>query len=215
MKLRRTWRDNKKGESATATAGRTAAVGAVVRAAATAAGALRGRRGWAAGGVGVLVLGLVGAWLLLGGEEGQDGPPDPRARQYKDVDACLLTGEKGIGPGTLAASVWEGMQEASLETLARVNYVPVTGPQSVENVRPFFNSLVQRQCEVVLAVGASQVQVTRDSAEKYPDVRFVVVGDTSGTHVEPPGNVTVAKPDERLKDTVKESIRDAVQTAKT
>jgi basic membrane lipoprotein Med (substrate-binding protein (PBP1-ABC) superfamily) len=158
----------------------------------------------------VVVLGLVGAWLFIGE---QDVPPDPRARQYKEFDACLLTGEKGVGRGTLAASVWEGMQEASLETRARVNYVPVMGPQSVENTRPFFNSLIQRQCDVVLAVGASQVQVTQAAAGSHPEVRFVVVGGTSGREAAGAGNVTVAKPDEGLKETVAEAIRHAVRAS--
>jgi basic membrane lipoprotein Med (substrate-binding protein (PBP1-ABC) superfamily) len=156
---------------------------------------------------------VVGAWLLTGD---QDGPPDPRARQYAEVDACLLTGEEGITPGTPAASVWEGMQKASLETLARVNYVPVTGPQSVDNVGPFFNSLIQRQCEVVLAVGTSQVQVTRAAAAKHPEVRFVVVdgaSDSKAVKAVKAKNVTVAKPDGKLHETVAESIRQAVRMA--
>jgi basic membrane lipoprotein Med (substrate-binding protein (PBP1-ABC) superfamily) len=209
MKIRRTWRGNKRDNKK----GRPARKAAVARVMAATAGALRGRRGWAAGGAGVLVLGVLGAWLLTGD---QDGPPDPRARQYAEVDACLLTGEEGITPGTPAASVWEGMQKASLETLARVNYVPVTGPQSVDNVGPFFNSLIQRQCEVVLAVGTSQVQVTRAAAAKHPEVRFVVVDGTSGTKAVKAvkaGNVTVAKPDGSLQETVAESIRQAVRMA--
>ncbi|MDO0914299.1 BMP family ABC transporter substrate-binding protein [Streptomyces sp. DT2A-34] len=210
MKLRRTWRGNKR-DSKKGPAGKPARKAAVARVMAATAGALRGRRGWAAGGAAVVVvLGVLGAWFLTGG---QDGPPDPRARQYTEVDACLLTGEKGIAPGTPAASVWEGMRKASLETRARVNYVPVTGPQSVDNVRPFFNSLIQRQCEVVLAVGTSQVQVTRAAAGKNPDVRFVVVDGTSGTKAVHAGNVTVAKPGGSVKETVAESIRQAVRMA--
>lgn len=210
MKIRRTWRGNKRDNKR----GKPARKAAVARVMAATAGAVRGRRGWAVGGAGVLVLGVLGAWLLI--PDDQDGPPDPRARQYAEIDACLLTGEKGITPGTPAAPVWEGMQKASLETLARVNYVPVTGPQSVDNVRPFFNSLIQRQCEVVLAVGTSQVQVTRAAAGKHPEVRFVVVDGTSGTKAAKEvkaGNVTVAKPDRSLQETVAESIRQAVQMA--
>ncbi|MFI6207112.1 BMP family ABC transporter substrate-binding protein [Streptomyces sp. NPDC051041] len=168
-------------------------------------GALRGRRGWAAtGGAAAVALALAGMWLFDGE---QAGPPDPRARQYTEVDACLLTGEKGILPGTPAAPVWKGMQEASLRTRARVNYVPVTGPQSVDNVRPFFNSLVQRRCEVVLAVGDAQVRVTRSDAGKHPEVRFVLVGD----EVSGGGNVVVVKPDAQLAESVADAVRRAVR----
>ncbi|MHB9861195.1 type 1 periplasmic-binding domain-containing protein [Streptomyces sp. YIM S03343] len=183
----------------------------MTRVTAVVADALRGRRGWAAaGGAGVVVLALAGVWLFGGSE--QDGPPDARARQYTEVDACLLTGEKGIQAGTRAATVWQGMQKASLETLARVNYVPVTGPQSVGNVRPFFNSLMQRQCEVVLAVGDAQVQVARAAAPQHPGVRFVVVdGDGEASEAD---NITTAKPDAQLKETVTEAVRQAVHKVK-
>ncbi|MGW7363621.1 BMP family ABC transporter substrate-binding protein [Streptomyces sp. NPDC054841] len=212
MKTRRTWR----------TTAKTSGSGAGVRIGrwlATAPGLLRGRAAWAAGSAAVIVLGLVGVWLFAGGEE--SGPPDPRARQYKEFDACLLTGEKGIAAGTPAAPVWEGMQQASLETRARVNYVPVMGPQSAENARPFFNSLVQRQCDVVLAVGAPQVEVTTAGAKQHPKVRFVVVDGApgaaagSGTAAGKSGNLTVAKQGDGLKSSVADVIRQAVKASES
>ncbi|WP_243878986.1 BMP family ABC transporter substrate-binding protein [Streptomyces sp. KS 21] len=154
----------------------------------------------------VLVLGLVGVWLFVGG--GQEGPPDPRARQYKEFDACLLTDEKGIVAGAAAAPVWDGMQKASLETRARVTYVPVVGEPSADNARPFFNSLMQRKCDVVLAVGAPQVEVTEAGAKQHPNARFVVVDGAQTA-----GNVVVAKSGDRLKETVADVIRRAVKAA--
>ncbi|WP_309226327.1 BMP family ABC transporter substrate-binding protein [Streptomyces lunaelactis] len=199
VKTRRTWRQaGERPESR-----RAARLG---RSLAVAAGSLRGRAGWAAGSAAVLVLGLVAVWLFLGGEK--SGPPDPRARQYKEFDACLLTDDKGILAGTPAAPVWEGMQQASQDTRARVNYVPVMGEQSAENARPFFNSLMQRQCDVVLAVGTPQVEVTEAGAKQHPKVRFVVVDGA-----EKAGNVTVAKSGDGLKETVAEAIRQAVKAS--
>ncbi|MBT2452945.1 BMP family ABC transporter substrate-binding protein [Streptomyces sp. ISL-43] len=199
MKTRRTWRNQAdRPESGS----RGAVLGRVL---AGAAGALRGRAGWVAGGAAVLALCLVGGWLFTGG---QDGPPDPRARQYKEFDACLLTDEKGIVTGAAAAPVWEGMQKASLETRARVTYVPVVGEPSAENARPLFNSLMQRKCDVVLAVGAAQVEVTEAGAKQYPRARFVVV-DGAATA----GNVMVAKSGDSLKETVAEAIRRAVDSS--
>lgn len=215
MKSRRDGRDREK--KTTASPARTP----VVRAMAAAAGVLRGRGAWVAGGVAAAVaLGLAGAWLFT--DEEKPGPPDPRARQYKEFDACLLTDEKGIAQGTLAASVWQGMQKASLETRARVSYVPVMGPQSVANVRPFFNSLIQRQCDVVVAVGAPQTQVTRADAGQHAKVRFVVVDGGSAEKAgkaektekaKEAGNVTVAQPGEELEATVADVIRHAVRTS--
>ncbi|MFD9303251.1 BMP family ABC transporter substrate-binding protein [Streptomyces sp. NPDC060048] len=201
MKTRRTWRKQEDRPES----GSGALLGRVL---AGAAGALRGRAGWTAGGAVVLVLGLVGVWLFAGG--GQDGPPDPRARQYKEFDACLLTDEKGIVTGAAAAPVWEGMQKASLETRARVTYVPVIGEPSAATARPFFNSLMQRQCDVVLAVGAPQVEVTEAGAKEHPKARFVVV-DGSRTA----GNVTVAKSGDTLQETVADAIRRAVRASGT
>lgn len=204
MKVRRTWRaserDEKKGKG-----GSLWSRVPVARVTAAVAAALRGPRGWAAAGVAaVAALALVGVWLL---DDEESTPPDPRARQYTEVDACLLTGEKGILAGTPAATVWQGMQEASLDTRARVTYIPVMGPQTADNVRPFFNSLMQRQCEIVLAVGGPQVEVTRADAGKHRDVRFIVVDDeTSATD-----GIAVAKPDARLKDTIADDVRQAVR----
>ncbi|MFF3845017.1 BMP family ABC transporter substrate-binding protein [Streptomyces sp. NPDC002328] len=204
MKTRRNWRSSSK-----KTPGRGAWVLGAVNGAAR---ALRGRRGWAAGGAAVALLALAGGlWLFLGGGDSANTPPDTRAREYRDVDACLLTGEDGIAQGTPAASVWEGMQQASEETRARVTYVPVTGEQSVDNVRPFLNGLVQRQCEVVLTVGAPQVRAAEAVAGEHPSLPFVVVGAGVKTAKD---NVTVVPPGEGLKSAVAQAIRDAVRDAK-
>ncbi|MFD7446443.1 BMP family ABC transporter substrate-binding protein [Streptomyces sp. NPDC059909] len=205
MKTRRTWRRNANPSAAGKGAGPGRLLAAV-------AGSLRGRTGWAVGSAAVVVLGLLGVWLFVGGQT--PGPPDPRARQYKDFDACLLTGEKGIAAGTPAAPVWKGMQDASLETRARVNYVPVMGEQSAQNARPFLNSLIQRQCDVVLTVGAPQAEVAQAGAGEHPKVRFVVVEDESGTGAKRDGkaeNVTFVKSGAGLSDSVAEAIREAVE----
>ncbi|MET9464818.1 BMP family ABC transporter substrate-binding protein [Streptomyces sp. NPDC006544] len=199
MKTRRTWRNR----AEEATPGNGALLGRVL---AKAARAPRGRAGWTAGGAAALVLALVGVWMFAGG--GQDGPPDPRARQYKEFDACLLTDEKGIVGGAAAAPVWEGMQKASLETHTRATYVPVVGEPSAANALPFFNSLMQRQCDVVLAVGAAQVEVAQAGAKDHPKAHFVVVDGSRSA-----GNVTVAKSGDGLEESVAEAIRRAVKTS--
>lgn len=42
-----------------------------------------------------------------------DDPAEPRAREYRDVTVCLLTGAAGV-TDPAAAPVWAGMQESSL-----------------------------------------------------------------------------------------------------
>lgn len=107
--------------------------------------------------------------------------PDTRARHYKDVDACLLTGKDGITAGTTAAEVWQGMQDASLKTHARVSYVPVTGEQSAANARPYLNGLLQRSCDVVVATGEPEVTAATQTAPQYQKVDFVLVGTPEPT----------------------------------
>ncbi|MFE9876055.1 hypothetical protein [Streptomyces sp. NPDC005784] len=80
------------------------------------------------------------------------------------------------------------MQEASRSTRVRVSFLPATGPDTRANVVPYVNSLVQEQCSVVVAVGATPVQAVRAVAPRQKQVRFVVVGDGPGS-----ANVSVVR----------------------
>ncbi|GAB3150889.1 hypothetical protein GCM10027290_39140 [Micromonospora sonneratiae] len=122
--------------------------------------------------------------------------PEPRARQYRDVTACLLTDERGV-TGPEAAAVWAGMQEASLKTRAKVQFLEVDGAQTADNARTYLASLVQSRCNLVLAVGAAPVDAVRENADRFPAARFVTVG--GGV---PTANVSV----------VEETAADAVHT---
>ena len=123
----------------------------------------------------MLALAGVLAWALWPAPAEQ-----PRARQYLDFTACLLTDEHGLA-GADAKPVWAGMQEASLQTRAKVQYLSVTGPQTVPNALPFLASLAQRKCSVIFAAGPVPVGAVRQSASKFPDARFVVVGAGGAT----------------------------------
>ncbi|WP_405881952.1 hypothetical protein OG762_26970 [Streptomyces sp. NBC_01136] len=129
--------------------------------------------------------------------------PDTPARHYKDVDACLLTGKDGTAAGTTAAEVWQGMQDASLKTHARVSYVPVTGEQSAANARPYLDGLLQRSCDVVLAAGKPEVTAAAQAAPRYQKVGFVLVGDggTGATNAKNTSakNITVAHTGDGLR----------------
>ena len=107
MKTRRTWRTQ-------VNSPRSGLGPRIGRWLAVAAGTLRGRRGWAVGSAAVIVLGLLGVWLFAAG--GESGPPDPRARQYKDVDACLRAGCAGHIPKPLDLDRFLGTVAAVLKS---------------------------------------------------------------------------------------------------
>lgn len=112
---------------------------------------------------------LVGVWLLRPGAK-----PAPRARQYSAFTVCLLTDARGIA-GDAASPVWAGMQDASLATHAKVSFLAVPGPDTVANARPYLVGLVQKKCQVIVAVGPAEVGAVRLVAVGYPQVRFAVV----------------------------------------
>jgi hypothetical protein len=128
------------------------------------------RRWWVWGAAVLVVLAGVLAWVLW-----PSGAPVPRARPYLAFTACLLTDGQGV-TGPRAAPVWAGMQDASLSTHAKVQFLQVTGEGTVANAQPYVASLVQRKCAVVVAVGTAQVGAVLADAPKYPGVRFVVLG---------------------------------------
>ncbi|GHF16509.1 hypothetical protein E5082_15085 [Streptomyces griseoluteus] len=120
----------------------------------------------AAGALALVAAVVVVCACLSGGDE-RPPVPDIRARHYTETGACLLTGKQGITAGTPAATVWQGMQDASLKTHARVSYQQVIGEQSAGNARPFLNSMLQGSCEVVVAVGGPEVRQDRLRADRW------------------------------------------------
>ncbi|WP_410814557.1 hypothetical protein [Micromonospora sp. 067-2] len=147
----------------------------------------------AAGLVAVAVL----VWALW-----PDGEPEPRQREYRAETACLLTGAKGV-TAPEARPVWAGMQEASLTTRVKVQFLEVDGPQTGENAETFLASLVQSRCGVILAVGEAPVQAVLPTAARYPSATFVAFGATS-----PGPNVSVVEAAE--PESVQRKARDLV-----
>lgn len=118
----------------------------------------------------------------------------PRARQYLDLSACLLTGSTGVAPGTPGGRAWHAMQSASLASHVMVSYLPGTGPADVPTM---LDTLVERRCAVIVVTAATQVQVA-DAAKANPGRRFVLVTTAStaaGPAVVPPNAVVVPASD--------------------
>jgi hypothetical protein len=125
----------------------------------------------------LLVAGLV-TWLVWPG----GGEPPPRERVYRDFTACLLTDDKGL-TGDPAKAVWDGMQHASVANAVRVQYLAISGAQTAENGAPYFNSLAQQKCAVIIAAGKVPVGAMMTGKARFPDIRYVAVGATADASV--------------------------------
>jgi basic membrane lipoprotein Med (substrate-binding protein (PBP1-ABC) superfamily) len=73
-----------------------------------------------------------------------------------------------------------------MATRAKVEYLPAMGPQTTAAALPFLASLVQRECNVIIAVGRAPLAAVSQDAARYQAVRFVAVGGQLSTR-----NVTV------------------------
>jgi hypothetical protein len=112
--------------------------------------------------------------------------PPARARVYESVDACLLTGARGLSDPA-AAQAWAGLETASRATSARVSYLAVTGPATLAAAEPFAGSLLVQGCKVIVASGTAERAAALAEAGQFGSVRFVVTGPAAGS----PPNVTV------------------------
>ncbi len=141
----------------------------------------RGRMWVAFGTTAVLAVGFA-AWTLW-----PRPAAAPQARRYLDVTACLLTGPSGIAAGTPAAPVWASMQAASLATHVMVSYLPDTSPADVPVM---LNTLVERQCGVIITAGAAPAQVINVAAAN-PRQRFLLVAAPGAGGWRVPGNAVI------------------------
>jgi basic membrane lipoprotein Med (substrate-binding protein (PBP1-ABC) superfamily) len=109
--------------------------------------------------------------------------PPTRARIYAAWRACLVTGPAGLSDPQ-AAYAWQGMEQASAKTSAKVSYQSVVGVDTVGNAEAFVSAAAGEQCGLVIAVGGPQVQGVAAVARRFPRTRFVVVdGGAAGANV--------------------------------
>ncbi|GLY01343.1 MULTISPECIES: hypothetical protein [Actinoplanes] len=164
---------------------------------------------WAAGAAGVLVAAGVLTWALWPGTE----RPDPRSRVYTEASACLLTPAAGVVDEAVVP-VWAGMQQASTETSGKVSYLEVDGPQTSENASTFLATLVQGDCDLVLAAGAAPADAVVRFAGQFPRTRFVAIGssqDRALSNVVRVDETDAAQVTARVHDLVAEELRSATE----
>jgi hypothetical protein len=136
---------------------------------------------WGSAGLVVVAAGVTAGVLLW-----PRAAPVPRARQYLDLSACLLTDPGGVVPGTAAAPVWSAMESASLATHVMVSYLPDTGPG---DAGPMLNTLIERKCGVIVTTGAPPGTVVA-VAKANPHQRFLLVLPAGASAVQAPPNAS-------------------------
>lgn len=166
--------------------------------------------GWLGAGVVVAVAATwAGVWALSPqGQSQTQAQVQVRARVYSSAQACLLTGPSGVeaAPDSVA---WAGMEDASLQTKAKVSYLAVTGPATAANAAPFLGTLVVRQCGVIVAADAPERAAVIAGAAKFPGVQFLVAG--TGADGPLGANVTVLPAGTRgLRSAVASAVANAV-----
>jgi hypothetical protein len=136
---------------------------------------------WLAAGA-TLIAAAVVAWSVW-----PSPAPAPQARRYLDASACLLTGPSGIASGTPAAPVWGAMQSASLATHVMVSYLSDTG---AADVGPMLNTLVERQCGVIVATSDASAGVVA-AGKANPHQQFLLVAASGAPSATGTSNTTV------------------------
>lgn len=144
------------------------------------AGLGRPARALVAGGLAVVVAGLIALTVLL------PSAPAPQARVYLSFTACLLAGERG-NADPAAAPAWAGLRDASAATRMQVESLAV--PAFATDASPCLASLVVQRCGLVVAAGPGPVAAVDANARRFKTVRFVTVGGQAAAP-----NVTVVFP---------------------
>jgi hypothetical protein len=93
-----------------------------------------------------------------------------------------------VGTGAPAAPAWTAMEKASLASHVMVSYLSAAAPA---DVTVLLNTLVQRQCGVIITDGASPAQVA-PAARANPRQRFVLVASSSAGGAVPANAVVVS-----------------------
>jgi hypothetical protein len=87
----------------------------------------------------------------------------------------MLTSAQGINE-PIAAATWQGLQDASQTTSIKVEYLPVAGPQTIENSTVFLNTLAQRGCNIIIGAGPTPAAAVVHAAPSLTHTTFITVG---------------------------------------
>ncbi len=128
---------------------------------------------WCYGGIAVLAaIVAVVAWFAWPAPQAQ-----PRAREFRDYDMCLLTDSAGVSQSP-ASEAWRALQQISETTAVRASYVQVSGEQTPQRAAQFVTTLVQQRCAIIVSAGENQVKAAAVEAPKHPQITFIEAGST-------------------------------------
>jgi hypothetical protein len=119
--------------------------------------------------------------------------PPRRERQYKATTACLLTDDHGL-TGDLAGAAWTGMQQASVDTHIKVQYLTITGPQTSGNGLSYYNTLGIRGCTVIIAAGPVPVAAMTAGHRQFRAIQHVAIGGAATPEPNPASHAPAADP---------------------
>lgn len=167
----------------------------------------RPRPWWIVGAATVIVAVCVVATVVSGGKS---TPAPVRAREYSAHQACLLTGPRGISADT-AKAVWAGMQDASLATHAKASYLSVLGPATAANALPYVNTLVARDCDLIIGTGGPETTALRQASTTNPATRFLLVSAHPATTPPSSGNLRTTATTGDVRGQVRAAMESAVR----
>ncbi|MGW8329915.1 hypothetical protein ACWGLE_18680 [Streptomyces sp. NPDC055897] len=115
-----------------------------------------------------LVVAVV-AWFISSAPDRPKVTANNISRNYR---ACLLADQAN---SQAASPIWSAMQDAAQTTA--VNAQRITAPDGkAEVLLPYANSLIQRKCGVIIAVGDDLHDTINVTAQKNPHQEFVYIG---------------------------------------
>ncbi len=95
----------------------------------------------------------------------------------KKYAACMVTDTGGIDDKSFNASAWKGLQEAkAANSNIDISYVSSTTEQDYQ---PNLTQLVQKKCDLIIAVGGLMSDATTAVAKQNPNSQFAIIDSGS------------------------------------
>lgn len=123
-------------------------------------------------GAGTLVAAVLLAWLTIALSAGPRTPKIVANNISRNFRACLINDQQDA---SAAWPVWSALQKAA--SGAAINAQRIQVPKSSASAPlPYVNSLMQRNCGLIISVGPHLHDAVTTAAQHNPHQRFITVG---------------------------------------